>query len=103
MYVIVEANGHQYEVSDNTKIRVTNMEGEIGKSITLDKVLLVNDNDKIVIGNPYVEKAEVKAEIVNRGKGKKILIYKFKGRKKYRRKNGYRDRYVELLIKGITY
>ena len=103
MNAIIEANGHQYEVSNNTKIRVTNMEGEIGKIIVLDKVLLLNDNDNIVIGNPYVENAKVEAEIVNRGKGKKILIYKFKGRKKYRRKNGYRDQYVELLIKGITY
>ncbi len=103
MYAIIEANGHQYEISKNSKIKITNMEGEIGKAVTLDKVLLVNDKDKTVIGNPYIENAKVEAEIVNRGKGKKILIYKFKGRKKYRRKKGYRDQYVELLIKGITY
>ncbi len=103
MYAIIETKGHQYEISENSKIRVNNIDGEIGSEINIDKVLLINDDTNLLVGNPYVNNAKVVAEIVSKGKGKKVLIYKFKGRKKYRRKRGYRDQYVDLLIKNITY
>ncbi len=102
IYAIIETGGKQYIVEPGSKIKVEKLEGEKGQEIILDRVLLVKDNGKILTGEPYLENFIVKAKILKQGKGKKIIVYKFKRRKKYRRKKGHRQLFTELLIQEIS-
>lgn len=101
MYAIVETGGKQYRITKGDIIQVEKLEEEKGK-ITLDKVLLVENDKETLVGTPYVEGAAVEAKILEHGKGKKIIIYKYKAKKDYRRKQGHRQPYTEIEITGIT-
>lgn len=100
MYAIVEAGGKQYKVSEGEIIKVdTPMEG--AKEIRIDKVLAAVDESKTIVGNPYIDGAEVTAEVVDAGKSRKVLIFKQKPRKGYRKLRGHRQPYSKLKIKEI--
>ncbi|MBI2252741.1 MAG: 50S ribosomal protein L21 [Armatimonadetes bacterium] len=101
MYAIIETGGKQYTVSQGDKIKVEKLEGKIGDLITLDKVLLVNENSQTKIGAPYLKKAEVSAEILRQDKSKKVIVFKYKPKKRYRIKNGHRQSYTLLKINQI--
>ena len=102
MISIVEQGGFQFKVSEGDTITVPLIEGEAGKEITLDRVLLVGEGEEVKIGAPVVEGAEVKAKIIDHGKDKKILVMKKKRRKDYKKKNGHRQDYTQLQITSIT-
>lgn len=101
MYAIVETGGKQYRVEEGASIRVEKVEGEPEQSVTLDKVLLVESDDGVQIGTPYVEGAQVVANIVKQAKAPKIHVFKFKPKKRYRKRYGHRQPYTLLKIEKI--
>ena len=102
MYAIIQTGGKQYRVSPGDVLRVERLPGERGDEVVLDQVLLVNDGENVQIGQPLVPNATVRTQIVNQGKGKKVLIFKKKRRKNYRRKQGHRQLFTALQIGEIV-
>lgn len=101
MYAVVRTGGKQYKVQPGETLRIEKIAGEVGSRVTFDEVLLVADGEKLRVGTPLVEKAAVKASIVEQDKAKKILVFKYKRRKRYRRKQGHRQPYTAIRIEGI--
>ncbi len=101
MLAVVEIGKKQYKVEKGQILEVQLLKEKEGK-VTFDKVLLLADDKKVKIGTPYVEKARVEAEIKGQKKGTKVIIYKFKRRKKYRKKQGHRQNYTILQITRIV-
>ncbi|MCU0603526.1 MAG: 50S ribosomal protein L21 [Desulfobacterales bacterium] len=101
MYAVVSTGGKQYKVQKGETLRIEKIPGEVGGKVTLDKVLLVADGENIRVGRPVIEKAAVQASIVEQDKAKKILVFKYKRRKRYRRKAGHRQPYTAIRIDGI--
>ena len=101
MYAIVETGGKQYKVEQGSTINVEKLEVPIGEEIKLDRILLVSNNDDVMVGNPTITSVNVIAQVVAQGRGKKIVIVKFRRRKHYQRKAGHRQDYTKLLIKAI--
>src|SRR5271154_2193187 len=102
MYAVVVTGGKQYRVSVGDKIRVEKLEQEIGKKVELDKVVLVSSDDGIQVGKPYISNVIVVGEVIDQDRAKKILGFKYKRRKKYRKTWGHRQYYTELEIKEIN-
>ncbi len=97
MYAIVETGGKQYRVSEGETLRVDRVDAEEGAELTLDKVLMVG-GEQVAVGTPYVQGAAVKAQVVRHGRDRKIIVFKMKRRKNYRRKRGHRQAFTELRI-----
>ena len=102
MYAILEIGGKQYKVAPKDVIEVNKLDEEAKSKITLDKVMLLVDGKKVEIGQPYVEGANVEAEVVEQTKGKKLIVYKYLRRKDSHKKTGHRQRLTKLLIKNIN-
>jgi len=103
MYAIIETGGKQYKVTSGDSISVDKISAGAGSDVTLDKVLVVSKDAKNTIGTPYISGAEVRAEVVGSGKGKKIIVHKQRPRKVYRKTNGHRQQYTTLKIKDIVF
>ena len=101
MYAVIRTGGKQYRVSEGQTLRVEKLTGKAGDKITFSEVLLLG-GDAPKVGQPFVKGAQVAAEIVGEGKGKKIVVFKFKRRKNYARKQGHRQKFTEVRIKDIT-
>src|SRR5262249_31069910 len=102
MYAVIKTGGKQYRVEEGATIRVEKLPGDKGKKLEIGEVLLVGDGENIKVGRPHVDGAKVTAEIVAQELGEKLLVFKFRRRKAYRKKNGHRQQYTALLITGIT-
>ena len=102
MYAVVMTGGKQYRVSTGDKIRVDKLNAEAGSTVSLDKVLVVGGEGETMVGAPYVAGACVEAEVVENGKADKVIIFKYKAKKDYRKKQGHRQPYTELKINGIS-
>ena len=100
MYAIVVTGGKQYKVSQDDIIRVEKLDANIGDQIKLDVMMLVDDT-KVVNGNPLVKDAEVLAEVVEQGKEDKVVVFKYKAKKNYRRKQGHRQPFTALKIVSV--
>jgi large subunit ribosomal protein L21 len=101
MYAVVNTGGKQYKVQKGETLRIEKIPGEVGSQVTFDKVLMVADGENVRVGQPLLEKAAVLASIVEQDKAKKIIIFKYKRRKRYRRKQGHRQPYTAIRIDGI--
>ena len=101
MYALIEACGKQYKVEEKTEVRFEKLDAEEGKKVTFDKVILVSDNGKVQVGNPYVKGAKVEGKVVSHGKGKKIIVFKMKPKKNERKKQGHRQPYTKVEITSI--
>ena len=101
MYAIINISGKQYKAISGSRLRVPKQDGDLGKVLTFDKVLLTNDGKNTEIGNPTIKGSSVTATIINHGRDKKILVYKKKRRKGYQRKNGHRQWYTEIEFNPI--
>lgn len=101
MYAIVETGGKQYRVSPGDTVNVERLEGKIGETVTLDKVLAVERDGSLVVGQPYLEQVRVTARIVRHAKGRKIRVFKMKRRKGYRKTIGHRQWFTGLRIEDI--
>lgn len=101
MYAVIRTGGKQYRVSQGDTLRVEKLPGEKGAQIELAEVLLVGGDGAIKIGQPLLSGAKVRAEVVKQDRGKKVIVYKFRRRKNYRRKQGHRQEFTMLKITGI--
>ncbi len=102
MYAIIGTGGKQYRVQEGDVITVEKLDVEAGDKIALDKVLLLNNGTELKVGAPYVEGAKVLGEVVENGKGKKVIIFKYKAKKDYRKKQGHRQPYTMIKIESLT-
>ena len=101
MYAVVKTGGKQYRVETGQTIRVERLEGDVGKKVEIADVLLVADGEKVVIGRPLVAGARVRAEIVKQGKERRLIVFNYRRRKRYRRKQGHRQPFTALKITAI--
>ena len=102
MYAIIESCGKQYKVSEGDVVFFEKLDTEVGKKVTFKEVVLVSDDKKVEVGAPYVKGAKVEGKVVEHGKGKKILVYKYKAKKNYRRTQGHRQPYTKVQITKVA-
>lgn len=101
MYAVIEAGGKQYRVCKGDKIRVEKIEAEPGSEITIDKVLMLGRDGGAEVGAPYVSGASVAAKVLEHGKEDKVIVFKYRRKKNYRRFRGHRQQYTELSILSL--
>ena len=102
MYAIIESCGKQYKVTEGDVVFFEKLDAEEGKKVTFDKVILVSEEGKVQVGAPYVKGVKVEGKVVSHGKGKKILVFKYKAKKNYRRTQGHRQPYTKIKIDKIS-
>ena len=103
MFAIIQSGGKQYRVAEGDVVKLESLKAEPGDTVELPVMLLGgSESDEVKVGAPLVDGANVKAEVLTHGRGKKIYIYKFKAKANYRRKNGHRQPYTEVRIKEIA-
>ena len=101
MYAVIQTGGKQYRVSPGQEIQVEKLPGQAGQQVAFDKVLLASDGESIKVGRPYVQGSRVMARILRQAKGKKIIVFKYKRRKNYKRKKGHRQHISLVKIEDI--
>ena len=102
MYAVVSSGGKQYTVKEGDTLRFEKMPGKIGEKISFDKVLMFSDGENVNIGQPHIENVAVTGHIVEQDKAKKVIVFKYKRRKRYRRKRGHRQQYTAVKIDTIN-
>jgi len=102
IYAVIESGGKQYRVSPGATIQVDKLQAKEGDKITLDRVLLLGDGDNVTVGKPVVSGATVTATVAKEGKGKKIIVYKYKAKVRYDKKTGHRQGFTSLVIDSIN-
>lgn len=102
MYAVVEAGGKQYRVREGDRIRVEKCDAEVGNTINLDKVLMLGKDDGAVVGAPFVSGASVLAKVTGHGKEDKVIVFKYRRKKNYRRFRGHRQQYTNLTVESIN-
>ena len=101
MYAVLETGGKQYNVETGKCYYIEKLNAEIGDNVEFDNVLLIADGENIKVGNPTVEGAKIKATVEAQGKGKKVIIFKYKAKKNYRKKKGHRQPFTKIKIESI--
>jgi len=101
MYAIIETCGKQYKVAEGDVVFFEKLDAEENKKYVFDKVVLVSEDGKVQVGNPYVKGVKVEGKVISHGKGKKIIVFKMKPKKNYRRKQGHRQPYTKIEITKI--
>ncbi len=102
MYAIAEIAGKQFKLQENQKVYIPLMKAEVDDTVTFDRVLLVSGDDAIQVGMPTVEGASVTARVLGHVKGDKVLVFKKKRRKRYKVKNGHRQRYTQIQVSALN-
>lgn len=102
MYAIIETGGKQYRVTEGDQIRIEKIKAADGEQVKFDKVLVLGDGAEAKVGAPYVDGAAVFGDVIETGKGKKVIIFKYKAKKDYRKKQGHRQPYTLVEITGIS-
>ncbi len=101
MYAVIKTGGKQYKVQEGDTLRVEKLEGVEGGEVEFNDVLMFSDGENVTLGQPAIEDALVKGHILEQGKGKKVLVFKFKRRKGYRNLRGHRQQYTAVKIDSI--
>ena len=101
MYAVVNTGGKQYKVQQGQVLRVEKIPGDVGSPVTFDRVLMFSDGENVSIGQPVLDDVAVEGHIVEQGKAKKIIVFKYKRRKRYRRKKGHRQEFTAVQIDNI--
>jgi len=102
MYAVIETGGKQYRVQEGDVITIEKLNVAAGDDIAFDKVLLLNDGEKVQVGTPIIEAAKVFGTVVENGKGEKVIIFKYKAKKDYRKKQGHRQPYTMVKIESMS-
>ncbi|MFW5831182.1 MAG: 50S ribosomal protein L21 [Prolixibacteraceae bacterium] len=102
MYAIVEIAGHQFRVEKDKKLYVHQLDAKEGDSVDFEKVLLVDNDGKVAVGTPVVEGAKVSAKVIEHLKGDKVVVFKKKRRKGYKKLRGHRQQYTQIVIENIV-
>jgi large subunit ribosomal protein L21 len=101
MYAVINSGGKQYRVEQGNTVRLERLPGDVGSPVSFDRVLLFSDGQNVKIGQPLVEGVMVRGRIVEQDKARKIIVFKYKRRKRYRRKQGHRQYYTAVKIDSI--
>lgn len=101
MYAIIETGGKQYRAEEGKVLRVEKLPEAKGDVVVFDRVLLLNNGQDVKVGNPYLEGCRVEGKITAAGRGRKIVVFKFKAKKNYKRKQGHRQPFSEVLVNKI--
>ncbi len=102
MYAVVKTGGKQYKVKEGDIFRVEKLPGEIGTEIAFEDVLMISDGENVQVGTPCLDNVTVKGTVVEQGQAKKIIVFKYKRRKRYRRKQGHRQQFTTIKVDSIT-
>ncbi|MBN1227573.1 MAG: 50S ribosomal protein L21 [Deltaproteobacteria bacterium] len=102
MYAVIQTGGKQYKVEPGEELRVEKLDGNVGDEVLFDKVLMVSKDDKVTIGRPVLDGVNVTAKIIRQGRGQKIVVFKYKQRKGYRKKQGHRQDFTGLKVTAIN-
>jgi large subunit ribosomal protein L21 len=100
-FIIMEQGGKQYRAAEGDTIEVDRLPNEVGETLTLEEVLLSVDGEDVTIGTPLIKGAKVQAKVMDHFKGRKILVFKYRPKQRYRVKSGHRQQYTRLLIESI--
>ena len=101
MYAVFQMSGFQFNAEEGAQIRLPHQNLKEGEKLDISEVLLVKDNDKVLVGTPFIEGAKIEAEVVETGKDEKVRVYKYKRRTKYRLTRGHRQDYTDVKINKI--
>ena len=101
MYAVIKTGGKQYRVAPGDMLKIEKLDGNVGDSIAFDKVLLTSDGENVNMGKPYLEDTKVYGSIARQGKDRKIIVFKYKRRKGYRKKQGHRQSFTLIKIDNI--
>lgn len=101
MFAVIETGGKQYNVQPGQKVKIEKLDAKEGDSLFFDKVLLVADGENVKIGTPYVAGAQVEAKVMRQGRGRKVIVFKYHSKARYRKKKGHRQYFTEVEITGI--
>lgn len=101
MYAVIASGGKQYKVGEGEILRVEKIQGEVGESVSFDRVLMFSDGENVKIGRPDLADVAVRGHIIEQGKAKKILVFRYKRRKRYRKTQGHRQQYTAIKIDSI--
>lgn len=101
MYAIIQTGGKQYKVSEGSVLKVEKLNAQPGDRLILDQVLMLSDENGVKVGNPLVSDAKVTVTVLEQGKDKKVVVYKYKKRKNYRKKQGHRQPHTKLKVEKI--
>ncbi len=101
MYAIIETGGKQYKVQEGQVIRVEKLNAQIGEEVTFEKVLALNKENELKVGTPLVKGAKAFGKVLKQGRDKKIIVFNYKAKKNYRRKQGHRQSFTEVKIERI--
>ena len=102
-YAVVESGGKQYRVAEGDTIRVESIDESDGGQVEIGDVRMISRDGEVVLGSPTVEGASVTAEVMGHGKGRKVVVFKYKSKVRYRRRKGHRQQYTDLKVTGISY
>jgi large subunit ribosomal protein L21 len=102
VYAVIETGGKQHKVVEGEVLKIEKLNAEVGADVTFDNVLMVKNGDQMTVGRPYVANASVTAEVLEQGKGKKIIVFKYKRKKNYQRTKGHRQLFTAVRIKAIA-
>ncbi len=102
MYAVIKTGGKQYRVVAGERLKVEKLVADVGAKVTLDQVLMVADGAEMTIGSPIIKGATVNATVLSHGRGDKVMIFKFRRRKHYRKTQGHRQSYTEIQISDIN-
>lgn len=101
MYAVIETGGKQYRVQEGDTIFIEKVNYSEGEKVDFDKILFVSKDDDVVVGKPYIEGAKVEGTVLEQGKGKKIIVFRYKAKKDYKKKQGHRQPYTKVKIEKI--
>ncbi len=101
MYAVIASGGKQYRVEKDETLRIEKISGEVGDVVAFDKVFMFSDGDEVAIGQPVLDNVTVTGRIMNQNKAKKIIVFKYKRRKRFRRKQGHRQQFTAVKIESI--
>ncbi len=102
MYAIIRDRGMQYRVEEGQVVELALMNADVGSQVELGEVLMIGGGDKVTVGSPLVSGAKVLAKVVGNSKGEKIIVFKYKNKKRYRRRTGHRQQYTKVSISQIV-
>lgn len=102
MYAIIETGGKQYKVEEGQELVIEKLAAEADETVTVEKVLMLNNDGAVTVGKPFVEGAKVTLKVVENGKARKITVYKYKPKKNYRRKKGHRQPFSRVVVESIV-
>ncbi len=102
MYAVIETGGKQYRVQEGDVLFVEKLDAVEGDNISFDKVLVMSNEGQVTVGKPYVENATVEASVIDQGKAKKIIVFKYKAKKNYRKKQGHRQPFTKIKVGKIV-